>query len=147
MSDKRVEFSQAVLCGQHGGIVLTRDLEQSIEFVNEYAPEHLEVLVDDPWSLVGRFRNASEILLGPETPIPLANFVLGPNHVLPTSGMAKTASALSVHDYMKRITVAHLTRKGYDELAYSAETIARYEGFDGHARSVSDARQALRRKI
>lgn len=146
MSEKRVEFSKAVLCGPHGGIILTRDLDQSIEFVNDYAPEHLEVLVDDPWSIAGRFRNASEILLGPETPIPLANFVLGPNHVLPTSGTAKTASPLSVHDYMKRISIGHVTSRGYDGLAHHAEKLARYEGFDAHARSVSDERQALRRK-
>src|SRR5262249_59454145 len=86
MEPGRARFSEAVLCGAHGGIVLTRDFEAAIEFVNAYAPEHLEILAAEPMAVLGRIRHAGEILLGERTPATLGNFVLGPNAVLPTGG-------------------------------------------------------------
>ncbi|GHB18303.1 histidinol dehydrogenase [Salinicola rhizosphaerae] len=143
MVSQRAEFSRTVLGGQHGGIVLTRDFDAAIDFVNAYAPEHLEVLAEEPMAVLGRITNAGEVLLGNYTPVTIGNFVLGPNAVLPTNRMAKVASPLSVHDYMKRISVGYVTRSGYDQLAGPAETLARYEGFDGHARAVSSLRRSL----
>ena len=61
---KRAEFSSTVLCGEHGGIVLTKDFDMAVEFVNQYAPEHLEILAAEPMAILGRIRNAGEILLG-----------------------------------------------------------------------------------
>lgn len=121
--------------GPHGGIVLTRDLDAAIGFVNAYAPEHLEILAAEPMALLGRIDNAGEILLGPHTPVTIANFVLGPNAVLPTGSAARVASPLSVFDYMKRSSVGHVTAAGYAALATRARTLAHYEGFDGHARA------------
>lgn len=72
---KRAEFSSTVLCGEHGGIVLTDDFEAAIEFVNQYAPEHLEILAVEPMSVLGKIRNAGEILLGNYTPVTLGNIV------------------------------------------------------------------------
>jgi histidinol dehydrogenase len=95
---ERAAFSQAVLCGPRGGVVLARDMADAIAFVNDYAPEHLEVLSDDPFAYLGRIEHAGEILLGPHTPIVLGNFVLGPDCVLPTGGWARTFSPLSVFD-------------------------------------------------
>jgi histidinol dehydrogenase len=141
MEPGRARFSQAVLCGTHGGIVLTRDFDAAIGFVNEYAPEHLEILAAEPMVVLGRIRNAGEILLGERTPVTLGNFVLGPNAVLPTGGAAKTASPLSVFDFMKRSSVGYVTRPAYDGLARQAYELARYEGFDGHARAVSALRE------
>ena len=143
MSAQRVEFSSAVLSGPIGGIVLARDEAEAIAFVNDYAPEHLEILSDDPFRYLGRIENAGEILLGPYTPVTLGNFVIGPNHVLPTGGWARTASPVSVFDFMKRTSIAYVTRDAYPDLARHARVLATYEGFDAHANAVSPIRDRL----
>ncbi|HRX37451.1 MAG TPA: histidinol dehydrogenase [Aestuariivirga sp.] len=143
MGEQRVGYSSTVLGGKLGGIVLARDEEEAIAFCNDYAPEHLGVHSDEPFQYLGRLANAGEILLGKHTPPTLGNFVIGVNHVLPTSGWAKTGSPLTVHDFMKRTSVAYVTGKGYPELARHAEVIAKYEGFDGHANAVSGTRARL----
>jgi histidinol dehydrogenase len=140
MSEQRAQFSQAVLSGPHGGILLVKDFDTAIRFVNDYAPEHLEVHTAEPMAVLGRITNAGEVLLGPHTPVSIGNFVLGPNAVLPTSRSARTASALTVHDFIKRSSFGYVTAAGYAELAHHAEILARYEGFDGHANAVSENR-------
>ena len=145
MGEQRVSYSSAVLGGPMGGIVLARDEEEAIAFCNDYAPEHLGVHSDEPFQYLGRLENAGEILLGRHTPPTLGNFVIGVNHVLPTSGWAKTGSPLTVYDFMKRTSVAYVTGKAYPELAKHAEVISRYEGFDGHANAVSETRARLLR--
>ena len=140
MGPQRVEFSKAVLCGARGGILLTGSLDESIDFVNEYAPEHLEIQSAEPFVHLGKLRNAGEILMGQHTPICIGNFVLGPNAVLPTGMAARTASPLSVFDYLKRTSVGYLTAEGYGSLAPMARKFAEYEGFDAHANAVSDLR-------
>nr|WP_312857167.1 histidinol dehydrogenase [Acerihabitans arboris] len=141
LDEQRADFSRRVLCGEHGGIVLTRDFATAIAFVNRYAPEHLEILADEPMAVMAKIRNAGEILLGDHTPVTLGNFVLGPNAVLPTNGAAKTAGPLSVFDYMKRISIGYVTAAGYDNLAVKAKRFAEYEGFTGHALAVSELRK------
>jgi histidinol dehydrogenase len=143
MSAQRVQFSQAVLGGSAGGIILTRSFQQAIDFTNEFAPEHLEVLAREPWDVLGKLRNAGEILLGNYSPITLGNFVIGANAVLPTARYARTASPLSVFDYMKRSSVASVTKQGYAQLAPHAYRLAKYEGFDAHARAVSSIRETF----
>ena len=146
MGEQRVSFSSTVLCGPRGGVVLTPDFDAAIQFVNDYAPEHLEIMGKDPFDYLGRITNAGEILLGEHTPVPLGNFVLGPNAVLPTSGQARTCSPLSVFDFMKRTSVGYVTAAGYPLLAKHARVLATYEGFDGHANAVSEMRdKALKR--
>jgi histidinol dehydrogenase len=145
MGEQRVSYSSTVLGGPMGGIVLARDEQEAIDFCNDYAPEHLGVHSDEPFQYLGRLANAGEILLGRHTPPTLGNFTIGVNHVLPTSGWAKTGSPLTVFDFMKRTSVAYVTGKGYPELAKHAEVIARYEGFDGHANAVSETRVRLLR--
>lgn len=141
MGEARVGFSSTVLCGEKGGVILTRDMAQAVEFVNDYAPEHLEVLSQEPFNYLGKLVNAGEILLGHHTPITLGNFVLGPNAVLPTSGAAKTHSPLCVYDFLKMTSIGYVTSDAYPELAKHAHRLATYEGFDGHALAVSPARQ------
>jgi histidinol dehydrogenase len=143
MSEQRVAFSLAVLSGAIGGIVLASDAEEAIAFVNDYAPEHLEVLAAEPFALLGRLEHAGEILLGSHTPVTLGNYVVGPNHVLPTNRWARTASPVSVFDFMKRTSIAYVTAGGYPELARHAHTLATYEGFDAHANAVSEIRERL----
>lgn len=140
MGEQRVGFSSDVLCGERGGIVLTETMEDAIGFVNDYAPEHLEIQAKDPHQYLGMIRNAGEILMGEHTPVSLGNFVLGPNAVLPTNATARTRSPLSVFDFTKRISIGHVTKKGYDQLAPYALKLARYEGFDAHGNALSDMR-------
>lgn len=146
MGEQRVEFSSAVLGGAKGGIVLAPDFDAAIEFVNDYAPEHLEVLGKEPMTYLGKLKNAGEIVLGENTPVVLGNFVLGPNAVLPTSGAAKTVSPLSVFDYLKRTSIGYVTASGYPEMAKHAYVLAKYEGFDGHANAISPLREAALQK-
>jgi len=148
MGEQRVAFSSTVLGGPRGGVVLTQDMDEAIRFVNDYAPEHLEILGEEPFEYLGRIDNAGEIMLGQHSPLVLGNFVLGPNAVLPTGGWATTVSPLSVHDFMKRISVGYVTARGYPELAKHARVLARYEGFDGHANAIEPVtrERALQRR-
>ncbi len=143
MSPQRVEFASTVLSGPIGGIILARDETEAIAFINDYAPEHLQILSTDPHQYVDRIKHAGEILLGIDTPSTLGNFVIGANHVLPTGGWAKTGSALSVHDFLKRTSIVHVTREGYRALAPHAKIFAEYEGFDAHANAVSEIRDRI----
>lgn len=143
MGEQRVSFSSTVLSGPIGGVVLARDEDEAIAFINDYAPEHLEVLSKEPFQYLGRLEHAGEILLGEHTPTTLGNFVLGPSHVLPTSGWARTASPVSVFDFMKRTSIAYVTSKGYPELAKHARRLATYEGFEAHANAVSEMRSKI----
>jgi len=143
MGQLRVGYSSTVLGGPMGGVILARDEEDAIAFCNEYAAEHLEILSKEPFKYLGRIEHAGEILLGEHTPTTLGNYVIGPNHCLPTSGWARTSSAVSVFDFLKRTSIAHVTSAGYPELARHARALANYEGFDGHANAVSEMRDAV----
>lgn len=142
MTEQRAAFSRAVLTGPSGGILLTGSLRESYDFVNDYAPEHLEILSRSPFEHLGEVTEAAEVLLGPHTPITIANFCLGPNAVLPTSRGARTWGPLSVHDFLKRSSVGYVTPKAYPELAAHAARLARYEGFSSHENAVGPMRQA-----
>jgi histidinol dehydrogenase len=141
MSAQRVDFASAVLAGPLGGVVLARDEEDAIAFINDYAPEHLQILSKEPKRYLNRIKHAGEILLGEYAPSTLANFVVGPSHVLPTGGWAQTGSALSVHDFLKRTSIVNITKQGYDTLAPHAKAFADYEGFDAHGNAVSQLRK------
>jgi histidinol dehydrogenase len=143
MGVQRVNFTKSVLGSSRGGILLAKDTAEAMAFINDYATEHLQILSKDPRKYLPLVKNAGEILLGELTPSTLGNFVLGPSHVLPTGGWAKTFSALSVHDFMKRTSVVEVTPAAYPELAKHAKIIAKYEGFDAHANAVSDLRDKL----
>ncbi len=143
MSAQRVGFTKSVLGSSRGGILLARDTSEAMGFINDYAPEHLQILSKEPRKYLDLVKNAGEILLGEYTPSTLGNFVLGPSHVLPTGGWARTFSALSVHDFMKRTSVVEVAPTAYPELARHAGVIAKYEGFDAHANAVGDLRKKL----
>ena len=143
LSSTRLAYSSVVLTGSHGGILLAETMKEALDFINDFAPEHLEILSEDPDRYLPRIQNAGEILLGKYTPFTLANYLIGPNAVLPTSQWAKTFSPLSVHDFLKRTSIARVTRQAYPELAARARVLARYEGFDAHAQAVSEVRKAL----
>ena len=143
LGDTRREFSKTVLCGPFGGVILAGDEDACIRFINDYAPEHLMIHSREPFRHVGAIKHAGEILLGENTPISIANYVLGPNAVLPTSGSARTHSPLGVHNFLKTSGIGYVTSDAYDLLAKHAHNLAVYEGFDGHALAVSEARKKI----
>ena len=122
----------------YGGIILTDSLEASLDFINDYAPEHLEVLVQDPLALLGKIHNAGEILLGSYTPSSLATYSIGVNAVLPTGGFARSYSAVSVYDFLKRSTLAYVTPEGFHSLKQTTQTLAEYEGFPAHGLAITE---------
>lgn len=140
---ERRAFVEAVLGGPRGGVVLAPTWKEALRFVNDHAPEHLELLSAEPLQHLGGIVNAGEILLGANTPITVANFCLGPDCVLPTGGWARSYSALGVHDFLKRTSLGHVTAKGYPELARHARVLAEYEGFEAHAQALSPLRAEL----
>jgi histidinol dehydrogenase len=140
---QRVDFSRTVVTGPRGGVVLTQSIEEAYRFINDYAPEHLEILSDEPFRHLGHITNAAEVLMGRHTPITIANFVLGPNGVLPTGGWARTFGPLSVTDYMKRSSIGYVTSSAYPGLARRAKRLSEYEGFSSHANAVSEIRDKL----
>ena len=142
MVPQRMEFTKAVLTGKSGGIILADSMADACAFVNEFAPEHLEILSTSPFDYLGEITEAAEILLGPHTPISLGNFALGPNAVLPTSKGANTYGPLSVTDFVRRSSVGYVTAKAYPEMARAAHTLAVYEGFSSHANAVSEIRES-----
>ena len=139
-SEKLAGYSSTVLSGQRGGIVLTASADQAYAFINDYAPEHCQILSKTPHDHLAHIRNASEVLLGEFAAGSIANYMMGPNCVLPTSAAARTHSPLGVHDFMKSSSVGHMTSGGYAEMAPHTHRFATYEGFDGHANAVSNLR-------
>ncbi len=144
-SDTLAGYSSTVLSGQRGGVVLAESAEAAYAFINDYAPEHCQVLSQNPFEHLSHIRNASEILLGDHAAGSIANYMMGPNCVLPTSGAAHTRSPLGVHNFIKTTSVGHMTEGGYREMAPHTERFARYEGFDGHANAVTDLRDKARK--
>ncbi|MBF0118368.1 MAG: histidinol dehydrogenase [Desulfobacterales bacterium] len=135
LPEERKNFCQNVF-SNYGGIVITRNIEQSIKFVNDFAPEHLEVLTNEPMSILPEIKNAGEILLGEYSPITIGNFSLGVNAILPTGGFAKTFSCVTVYDFLKRSSIGYLTKEGYESLKDIAMKFAEYEGFPSHANAI-----------
>jgi len=119
-----------------GTCFITEDLYHSCEVANEIAPEHLEVVVEEPFSVLGMIKNAGAIFLGEHTCESLGDYVLGPNHVLPTGGSARFFSPLGVYDFIKRSSVIYVGRKGFMKLAGHTVSLAECEGLEAHALSV-----------
>ncbi len=121
----------------YGTILITETLEQAFDVANEIAPEHLEILTAEPLRYLGRVRSAGAVFLGEYSPEPLGDYLAGPNHVLPTSGAARFASALSVDSFTRTMNYVYYDEKAlkacYDDIARFAEA----EGLDAHARSAS----------
>ncbi len=137
ISKKRREFITTNFT-TYGGVILTDSLEESINFVNEYAPEHMEVMTEKPFEILPKIKNAGEILLGDYTPVTLCNFVLGPNAILPTGGFAKTYSSVSVNDFLKRSSVGYASKDGFMKVRDYAYRFAKVEGFDTHGLAVKE---------
>lgn len=131
----RRETAARALEGQ-GAIVITADLEEAITLANRYAPEHLELAVDDPFSLLGRITAAGAVFLGAYAPEPLGDYLAGPSHVLPTGGTARFYSPLGVDAFLKRTSVISCSRELLQELGPAIIGLARVEGLDAHAAAI-----------
>ncbi len=132
LKEPRKSFVESVL-SNYGGIILTESLQSAVDFVNEFAPEHLQIASSEPHALLHMVKNAGEILLGQNTPFTLANYAAGPNAILPTGGHAKTFSPLSLYDFMKFSSVVYITKEASHNLAQDVVKLADYEGFQAHA--------------
>lgn len=123
----------------YGAILVAGDLDEALEFVNEYAPEHLEILTNDisrAFSMLSRVRNAGSIFIGNNTPVAMGDYITGANHTLPTGGAAVTRGSLGVLDYIKIIDVQIVSEEGIKALGPHAITIADSEGLYNHAESI-----------
>ncbi len=136
LPSERKMFCEAVF-RENGGVVLAGSTEEAIDFINSFAPEHLQLLTGNPEDFLAKIRFAGEVLMGSFTPGTLANYSIGPNAILPTSGFARTASALSVRDFTRRMSFAQVDREGFFRLAPKTLALARYEGFAAHAAALS----------
>ncbi len=115
-----------------GIAVVTADRQESIDFINNYAPEHLQIAVNSPFDVLDSIVNAAEIILG-QVPFSEANYVIGANAILPTGGRARTWGPVSVRDFIKYSSVIYCTENGKKSLAGSTEIMAEYECFPAHA--------------
>ncbi len=120
----------------NGKIILTDTLLQAVEIANKLAPEHLELMVDAPFDLLSRVRNAGSIFLGRNCPEALGDYLAGPNHTLPTMGTARFSSPLSVDDFVKKSQFTYYSAEALQRVAADVAFFAGQEGLTGHARSV-----------
>jgi histidinol dehydrogenase len=112
---------------------VVKGLAQAAEAVNEIAPEHLEIMVQNPRAFLKKVKNAASIFIGPYSPVPAGDYMAGGNHVLPTGGTARWSSPLSVYDFVKRQTVTELSRQALRSIAEPAAQFAEIEGLPAHA--------------
>ena len=124
-----------------GGLAYVPDLEEALAIANDYAPEHLALVVKDAHQRIGDVRNAGGLFVGEASPEALGDYVAGPSHVMPTGGSARFASALNVGEFMKITTVVQVTDELLDEISADAELIAHAEQLDAHARSLERRRR------
>jgi len=121
---------------KNGKAFVVRDLEEAVRVANRVAPEHLELAVQNPESLLPEIRNAGAIFLGCTSAEALGDYVAGPNHVLPTMGTARFFSPLGVYDFVKWSSVLRISSRGLAALGPRAARLARMEGFHGHAKAI-----------
>ncbi|MFY4774964.1 histidinol dehydrogenase [Metabacillus sp. RGM 3146] len=133
----RKEIAQASI-EDYGHIYVAEDMSQAIKIVNELAPEHLEILTEQPLELLGQIRHAGAIFLGRYSSEPVGDYFAGPNHVLPTNGTARFSSPLNVDDFMKKSSVIYYSRESFSENAKKIAGFARYEGLEAHARAIEE---------
>ncbi len=121
----------------YGTVILVGNLDQAVALIDQLAPEHLELACEDAEQLAAGVTNAGAIFIGRHTPEAIGDYVAGPNHVLPTARSARFSSGLNVLDFMKRTSLLKCSSDGLRHLAPSAITLAKSEGLDAHARSIS----------
>ncbi|MBQ6435718.1 MAG: histidinol dehydrogenase, partial [Synergistaceae bacterium] len=124
---------------KNGRIIIVKSWEQAIELANEFAPEHLEICVENPfdWITSGKIKNAGSIFLGRFSPEALGDYYAGANHTLPTMGTARFSSPLSVDDFVKKSQYIYYSQEALTKVSDDIEKFAKSEGLTGHAKSIS----------
>lgn len=139
---KRKEIAEKSI-ENFGTVFLTKDVYHSCEVANEVAPEHLEVATKEPFALLDLIKHAGAIFLGHYTCESLGDYVLGPNHVLPTGGSARFFSPLGVYDFVKRSSILYVSKEGFKRVSEHARNLAECEGLEAHRLAV-EVREAIK---
>lgn len=121
---------------ERGAIIVTQSMDEAIDLMNQIAPEHLEVVTQNPMELLPKIKHAGAIFLGEYTPEPIGDYVAGPNHTLPTGGTAKFYSPLSVDNFLKKSSIISMSKEGLNEIGEACALIANTEGLTAHEESV-----------
>lgn len=133
------DMQRSAIIGQslntRGALIKVKDMDEAVDIVNDIAPEHLELSVEDPQAMAARIKHAGAIFMGRYTAEALGDYCAGPNHVLPTSRTARFSSPLGVYDFQKRSSLIMCSAEGSSELGKIASVLARGEGLEAHARS------------
>ena len=140
METQLTHLSRAKIASQslkeNGAIIVTSSLDEAFELANYAAPEHLELLVAEPWSYLSRIKHAGAVFIGPYSTEPVGDYVAGTNHVLPTNGSARFASGLNVEHFMKKTSLIAYNQAGIAANGPAAIELAGVEGLDAHANAV-----------
>jgi histidinol dehydrogenase len=140
IKEQLAELPRTAIAGEslarYGAVFVVENMNAAVELTNRIAPEHLELQISDPLEIVGRIRNAGAIFVGEYTPEPVGDYIAGPNHVLPTAGTARFASALSVDNFIKKTSLIQYTKKAFEREAPDIIRLAEIEGLGGHAGSI-----------
>ncbi len=121
---------------KYGLILIVENIKEAIDLGNKIAPEHLELLLNNPFDFLGDIKNAGSIFLGQYSPEPLGDYIAGPNHVLPTSGSARFFSPLSVEDFIKKSSYIYYTKEALSEVADKIIKLTQVEGLTAHGNSI-----------
>lgn len=121
---------------ERGAIIVTKDMDEALELMNEIAPEHLEVMTKHPFDLLPKIKHAGAIFMGRYTPEAIGDYIAGPNHTLPTGGTAKFYSPLGVENFMKKSSIISMSKEGIKEIGNECALLAKTEGLGAHEASV-----------
>jgi histidinol dehydrogenase len=133
---ERTATIREALANDASGVLLARSMAEAVLFADEYAAEHLSIVAADERALADRIPNAGSVFLGADAPVAAGDYAVGPNHVLPTTGGARTHSGLSVDSFLRSSTIQRLDREALGEIREAVTTLARAEGLEAHAHSV-----------
>ncbi|MGB4433361.1 MAG: histidinol dehydrogenase, partial [Bacillota bacterium] len=120
----------------YSAILITSSVDESLKIVNEIAPEHLEIMTEDPFEVCKKVENAGAIFLGPYSPEPVGDYFAGPNHTLPTGSTARFSSPLSVDDFLKKTSLIHYEKTALARAKDAVIAISQEEGLTGHKKAV-----------
>jgi histidinol dehydrogenase len=122
---------------KYGAVIVTKNMDEAVELTNRIAPEHLELMVKNPWKMLPQIKHAGAIFLGHNTPEALGDYIAGPNHILPTGGTARFSSPLGVYDFVKRSSVLFFSRKSLEKYGKQAVRFTEMEKLDAHGKSIT----------
>ncbi len=121
---------------RNGAAFVVNKISEAVELINEIAPEHLEIIANNDWEILGHIRNAGAVFIGRYSPEPVGDYFAGPSHVLPTGGTARFSSVLSVDTFVKRSSVIHYSQKAFERDSKKIQIFAENEGLTAHALSI-----------